>query len=201
MSDLSLGDRADLDRPRRQRGLVPELLTPHPLGPTLPALFQEDSFSWRLCEGLDEVLTPIMVDLDCLDAYLDPGLAPPDFLEWLAGWVGLSLDQNWSDAQRRALVGEAGELYRWQGTARGIAEHIRLYTGVDPEVDDTGGVSWSAAPLGALPGQPGAQVVVRVAVVDPGEVDVSHLDAIVAAAKPAHVAHRVEVIAVGAVVP
>lgn len=176
------------------RGLIPDLGTPQPLELMLPGLFREDGFATRLCGALDEVLSPVLSTLDCLDAYLDPDLTPVDFLDWLAGWVGIMLDQNWPESRRRALVGRAGELYRWQGTARGIAQHVALYTGAQPEVDDSGGTASSEAPGGQLPGRSTPEVVVRVRVTDPASVDLRHLDAIVAAAKPAHVAHRVEVV-------
>jgi phage tail-like protein len=176
------------------RGLTPGAVTPHPLADLLPALFQEDGFSVRLCAALDDVVVPALVALDCLDAYLDPALTPPDFLDWLAGWVGLSLDQNWSEAQRRALVSRAGELYRWQGTIRGLVEHLRLYAGVEPEVSDSGGAAWSARAGGALPGTAVPEVRVRVVVARSSPVDERQLEAVVKACKPAHVRHRVEVI-------
>lgn len=176
------------------RGNVAELDTPYPLGELLPAMYQEDGLAQRLCEGLDEVLAPIIATLDCLDAYLDPDLTPLDFLDWLAGWVGVSLDQNWPETRRRALVAQAGELYRWQGTVRGIAEHVALYAGVVPEVTDSGGAVWSMAPGAPFPGRPEPEVVVRVMTDNPDGVDLTHLDAIVTAAKPVHVRHRVEVV-------
>jgi phage tail-like protein len=177
------------------RGIGPEIDTPYPLSAMLPAMFQEDGFSLGLCEGLDEVLAPVLATLTCLEYYFDPAVTPLDFLEWIAGWVAVSLDQNWPEARQRALVARAGDLYRWQGTARGIAEHVALYSGVVPQVEDSGGAVWSPAPGGPLPGRPQPEVIVRVRAEDPGAIDLQHLDAIVAAAKPAHVAHRVEVIA------
>jgi hypothetical protein len=47
------------------RGTVPGLASPHPLGGTLPALYADDSFAQRLCDGLDEVLAPVLATLDC----------------------------------------------------------------------------------------------------------------------------------------
>ena len=167
---------------------------PHPLESLLPGLFLEDTFALGLCAGLDAVLAPVPVTLDCLDAYFDPRLTPPDFLEWLAGWVGLSLDQNWSEAQRRALVSQAAELYRWQGTVRGVIDHVRLYAGVEPEVHDSGGVGWSNVAGGPLPGNSTGELVVQVTIRGDDELDVSRLEAIVAAVKPAHIAHRVTVV-------
>jgi phage tail-like protein len=151
-------------------------------------------FVQGLCAGLDCVLAPASVTLDCLEAYFDPRLTPLDFLDWLAGWVGLSLDQNWSEQQRRALVMEAGELYRWQGTTRGIIEHVRLYTGVVPEVYDSGGVAWSTTSGAPLPGTAAPQLTVQVTIDADDDLDLSRLDAIVAAVKPAHVPHTIKVV-------
>ena len=77
------------------RGHLPDLVSPHPLGERLPALYQEDSFTQRLLAAMDQVLAPVLGSLDSLDAYLDPSLAPEDFLHWLAGWLGFALDESW----------------------------------------------------------------------------------------------------------
>jgi len=176
---------------------MPGAESPHPLAALLPGLFKEDPFSLGLCAGLDDVLGPVPVTLDCLDAYFDPWLTPGDFLEWLASWVGLSLDQNWSDAQRRELVARSAELYRWQGTARGIVEQVRLYVGAEPEVRESGAVAWSAQPDGALPGSAVAHLEVTVRAPSDTDVDQARVEAIVAAAKPAHVPHTVTVVRQG----
>lgn len=177
------------------RGTVDGLANPHPMAAGLPSMFLEDDFTLRFISGLDEVLAPILHALDNVPAYLDPSLAPPDFVAWLAGWMGLALDENWELGQRRALVAQALDLYRWRGTRRGLTEHVSLYCGVEPEIEDSGGVAWAAAPGGDLPGEGDPTMVVRVRVADPGELDEARLDRLVVAAKPAHVSHRVEVVA------
>ncbi len=151
------------------------------------------SFS-GFCAGLDCVLTPATVTLDCMEAYFDPRLTPADYLDWLAGWVGLSLDQNWPEEQRRTLVTEAGDLYRWHGTVRGIIEHIRLFTGVVPEVHDSGGVAWSTTPDGNLPGNSVAELRVQLTVGTEDDLDLNRLEGIVTSVKPAHVPHVIDVV-------
>lgn len=176
-----------------RRGTLPELRSPHPLGLMLPGLYHGDPFAQGFTEGLDAVLAPVLSTLDCLDAYLDPRLAPADFVEWLAGWVGLAVDENWPLDRQRALVARTVELYSWRGTARGLVELVRLYVGVEPEVTDSGGAAWSAVPGGEAPGSAEPVVRVRVRVPAGEEPDARRLDAVVAAAKPAHVRHEVEV--------
>jgi phage tail-like protein len=162
----------------------------------LPAVYQEfDPFIVRFTTGLDEILAPIIATLDCLDAYVDPELAPEDFLDWLAEWVGAVLDENAPLALRRVAVSRAAELHRSRGTVSGLRTSLELLTGAHVEVADSGGVSWSARPNAS-----GAEVEsapwVAVRVELPYGVAVSDrvIQSVVTAAKPAHVQHSVEVV-------
>lgn len=177
-----------------KRGLVRTLASPHPLGQSLPALYQEDDFTLRFVSAFDAALAPIFAALDNFPAYLDPWLAPEDFLEWLAGWFGIVLDESWSPARRRALVSRAFEFYRMRGTASGLKEQVTVLTGGTVELHETGGVTTSTTAGGALPGSPNFAVLVRVKVDDPATINLARLDALVMAAKPAHVTHKVEIV-------
>ena len=54
-----------------------------------------------------------MSTLDCLEYYIDPALAPSDFLDWLGSWVGILLDESWPVERRRdAILAGADEDYR-----------------------------------------------------------------------------------------
>lgn len=142
------------------RGLVRDLPSAAPLTSTLPAVFQEDDFAQRFTSALDEVLAPVFSTLDNLHAYVDPDLVPSDFLWWLAGWVGITLDENWSQERQRAFVAQAAEIFAKRGTARGLAAEVELYTGALPEITENGAVGWSAHPDGTLPGDAQPLVVV-----------------------------------------
>jgi phage tail-like protein len=112
------------------RGTVPGLPSPYPLITLLPAVYQEeDPFVGRFTAGLDDVLAPVIATLDNLDAYVDPMLAPPDFLEWLAGWVGVTVNDNAPVALHRATVARAAELHRMRGTVAGLRTALELLTG------------------------------------------------------------------------
>ncbi len=175
------------------RALVPGLPTPHPIGPYLPALYQEDRFTLALTRGLDEVLSPLISSLDNLTAYHDPDVAPDDFLAWLGGWVGTDLDDNWPEERRRALVRRAAEIYRIRGTVEGLRVHIDLVTGGHTEIVETGGVAWSRENGADLPGQPEPRMTIRVYVDDVSSVDTRALERLVGASKPAHVIHALEI--------
>lgn len=178
----------------QKRGLVRSLPTPHPLIEYLPALFQEDGFSQRFMSAFDAALAPIFVTLDNLPWYFDPWLAPEDFLEWLASWFGMALDESWSIERRRALVAKAFDFYRFRGTANGLKSQIEALTGGTVELHETGGVSTSTTAGSALPGSPNYAVLVQVIVDDPASINLSRLDTLVRAAKPAHVTHKVELV-------
>jgi len=175
------------------RGHVGGLLSPHPIGEALPAIYLEDPFAQALCSGLDEVLAPVLATLDSLPAYFDPAMSPDDMLGWLGGWLGLAVDENQTPERRRDLVRTGIELVRWRGTERGVREAVAAVFDREPELVETGGAAWSSTPGAPLPGGPDGHLLVRLPVSDPETFDLHRLDGLVATVKPAHLRHRVEV--------
>ena len=175
------------------RGLIDGLLAPRPLIETLPGLYQEDRLAPSLTAAFDDALAVVVNTIDNFDAYLDPALTPEDFLDWLAGWVGLLPDETWPVERRRALIAVAAELYRSRGTLAGLTMHVRLLTAGEVEVVDSGGSVWSSTAGTPAPGDGSYSVTVRVKKPRKGDVDQARIDAVVATAKPAHVTHRVEI--------
>lgn len=153
------------------RGAVPELASPTPFLMRMPAILQEDDFLQRMLPAFDDALAPVLAVLDNLSAYVDPWLAPADFLDWLAGWVDIDVDEAWSVAQRREIVAGAVALHRRSGTAGGIADAVRLAAGPGSSVEvvESGGIAWSSTPGGDLPGVDEPMVTVRVTVPKPAE--------------------------------
>lgn len=176
------------------RGLVTGLLTPHPLIGSLPGLYHDDELASALTRAFDEVLAPIISTIDNLPAYLDPALTPEDFLDWLGGWVGVLLDETWPLERRRAFVAVAAQLYRNRGTAAGLAMQVKLFTAGEVEVIESGGAAWSTSPGADAPGKSDFSLLVRVTPPKKTSIDRARLDRLVASAKPAHVAHAVEIV-------
>lgn len=174
------------------RGETDQLVTPYPMSSLLPGYLQEDEFTVRLTSALDSVIAPVISVLDCLDAYFDPRTAPPDFLEWLADWVGAPLDDTWPDALKRDAVLRATRLHRGRGTTAGLLELLELVVPGEVELHDSGQVVTSASPTGPVNGT--EQVLTVTLRVDrPESLRISVLDDIVESAKPAHLPHRIEV--------
>jgi len=179
------------------RGSISKLASPAPMATAMPAIYQEDDMAVRLMSAFDEVLAPAFTTLDNFTAYIDPAMTPDDFLDWLAGWVGLLLDETWPIERRRAFIALAAELYRARGTMAGLADQVRLFTAGEVEIVESGGSAWSTTADAAPPGSAEFSLVVRVKPPAKTKLDASRLEALVAAAKPAHVSHRVEVVARG----
>jgi phage tail-like protein len=167
-----------------------------PLIQRLPSLYQDGMFLEQFTAGLDVVLAPIIATLDCLDAYVDPEVAPPDFVGWLGDWVGLRLDEDWTVERRRRLVAAAAELFAARGTGHGLADEIELYTGGAAEIQDPGRVWTSALPTGdeERRNRRSADRTVRVTVdvTNAGDVNWPALQALIRDAVPAHLPVEIE---------
>jgi phage tail-like protein len=176
--------------------MVPGLGSAMPLASRLPAVLQEDAFLQRFLLAFDDALAPVFTTLDGLACYLDPRLAPEDFLDWLADWVGVRVHDSWSTGQRRDVVAHAAEIHRRRGTVQGLADAVRLAVGGvrDVVIADSGGAGWSQTPGADLPGQAAAKLHVKVYADAAKDVSVPRLERIISSVKPAHVPHTVEVL-------
>ncbi|WP_330306023.1 MULTISPECIES: phage tail protein [unclassified Streptomyces] len=176
------------------RAAVPGLPSQYPIGGQLPALYADDDFAQRFTAGLDTVLAPVFATLDNLPSYLDPRVAPSDFLAWLASWVGAADDPRWPVELRREAVVRAVELHRWRGTRRGLVEGLRLALGVHAEVSGDGGAAWSSTAGTDLPPEPPAETLVRVWPGREARVDERRVHEVVRAMCPVHTVCRVEIL-------
>ena len=77
----------------------------YPCSRYLPGVYQDDpdsaSFLERLLANPQGFYTDIEGKIAEVGMLLDPRSAPPEALDWLAGWLGLVLDPLWADIQRR----------------------------------------------------------------------------------------------------
>ncbi|MFE6775608.1 phage tail protein [Streptomyces sp. NPDC057702] len=176
------------------RAAIPGLPTPHPLADQLPAVYLDQDFLLRFLGALDEVLAPVLLTLDNLPAYLHPRTAPEDFVTWMAGWVAARTDEQRPEDQRRAVVAGAVVRHRRRGTRAGLAEAVRVETGVEPEITESGATTWAVGSGGPLPGSAPPWVRVRLRVADPAGFDRARLVRLVEAEVPAHLGYAVEVL-------
>ena len=108
----------------------------------LPRVFGEDPFAGRFLLAFEAVLSGLpdrpglQQQIDGIADLFDPATTRDDFLPWLAGWVGLTLQANWDVPTRRAFIREIVPLYRLRGTKDGLSRMLSLYTGQPVEIDD-----------------------------------------------------------------
>lgn len=104
----------------------------------LPAIFRQDAFLGRFLLAFEKTLSGLEEQLDGIHHYFDPDpeKAPVEFLEWLSGWVALSLRADLNDDQRRDFIANAVPLYRLRGTKQGLEALIRIYTALAPTIDE-----------------------------------------------------------------
>ncbi|MBN8592391.1 MAG: hypothetical protein J0M33_11550 [Anaerolineae bacterium] len=81
-------------------------------------------------EGIEELA-------DRLTTFLDPEMTPSEFLPWLAGWVALSLREDWTEAEKRRFIRNIQRLYRLRGTPLGLKLMLATFTGLGAENGDT----------------------------------------------------------------
>lgn len=102
----------------------------------LPALYNNDEMMGRFVMLFESFWKPIERQIEDMWVYMDARLTTSEFLPWLAGWIGLALDENWPEYKRRRLLLAAARLYRMRGTARGLIEYLEIYTDREAEIHE-----------------------------------------------------------------
>lgn len=105
----------------------------------LPAIYRRSDAVGRnlvrdICFLFEHMFDSVEQNLKDGWRFYDPHVAPPEFVDWLARWTAFTVDMDWPETQRRALVKRAVDLYRIRGTKRGLALFLKLFTGHEPEI-------------------------------------------------------------------
>jgi len=128
----------------------------------------EDHFTRRLVGLFEEVAESYRSRITGFDRYLDVGMAPPEFVRWLGGWVGLAVDPSLPQERQRSLVRAAGPLFPWRGTKFGLQGLLAALTRSAVTVEDGAGVF----PEGEAPPATGH---ITISIADAGGLNEQHL--------------------------
>ncbi|MFN0248804.1 MAG: phage tail protein [Kofleriaceae bacterium] len=107
----------------------------------LPAIYRRSDAAGRnlvrdVCFVFEHMFDS--VDTNLIDGwrFYDPYVTPLDFLNWLSRWTAFTLDLDWPEAQKRALIKRAVDLYRIRGTRRGLTLFLRLFSEHEPDIEE-----------------------------------------------------------------
>ncbi len=118
----------------------------------LPKAYQqEDTFLERLLGNMEGIFTELEGKMVGVDRLFDARSAPPETLNWLAGWLGLMMDPLWAQIQSNRLGEQSGKnytpdrrrlfiryariLYERRGTINGLRFALHLF--LDPCLEGT----------------------------------------------------------------
>ncbi|HLL21658.1 MAG TPA: phage tail protein [Kofleriaceae bacterium] len=107
----------------------------------LPAIYRRSDAVGRnlvreMCFLFEHMFDSVERNLTDGWRFYDPHVAPQDFLDWLARWTAFTLDLDWPETEKRALIKRAVDLYRIRGTKRGLALFLKLFTGHEPDIHE-----------------------------------------------------------------
>lgn len=107
----------------------------------LPAIYRRSDALGRnlvrdICFLFEHMFDSVEINLTDGWRFYDPHVAPPEFLDWLSMWSAFTLDLDWPETEKRALVKRAVDLYRIRGTKRGLSLFLKLFTGHEPGIEE-----------------------------------------------------------------
>jgi phage tail-like protein len=107
----------------------------------LPAVYQENEPSREFLERYLSVFETVMSGLETTigrtSELFDPWQTPPDFLDWLAQWLDIAVEEGWPEGVKRKLIARAASLYERKGTPAGLADFIEIVTGQRPTIRES----------------------------------------------------------------
>lgn len=106
----------------------------------LPAVYQENpsryphskEFLERFLSIFEAIFYDLEDEISCVFEYFDPDNVSQDFLEWLASWLNIALEEDWPEDGKRKLICEAAKIYKIKGTPAAIKRLVEIYTGRTP---------------------------------------------------------------------
>lgn len=102
----------------------------------LPELYSYDDFTNRFLMMFESFWKPVNQQISQIENYFDPNLTPDSFLNWLASWVGMEIDDTFPKERIRLLIRNAIPFFHSRGTAQSLKLFLEMYSGGVVEVSE-----------------------------------------------------------------
>jgi phage tail-like protein len=107
----------------------------------LPAVYQENEvskeFLGRFLSLFETLFSGLEATIETIPEVFDPEHTPKEFLDWLAQWLDLGIEEDWQPEVKRQLIRKASSLYQKKGTPAALAEFIEIVTGRRPLIRES----------------------------------------------------------------
>ena len=102
----------------------------------LPEVYSYDDFINRFLMMFESFWKPINQQISQSENIYDPDLTPEAFLNWLASWVGMQIDETFPKDRIRLLIRNAIPFLHSRGTAESLKYFLELYSGGKVEIKE-----------------------------------------------------------------
>ena len=148
----------------------------------LPAYYQKDKeVLSRYLSIFQDIMGDFEHKIEKSEVMLDPQDCDEEYLEWLSTLLGTTRDHRWEEQAWRNFLSELPALYKTLGTKSSMEQAIFIYCGETPEIDD------------AISDSPWSFCVQLSDEIVKNNKDVSVIESIIEAFKPAHTIARLAI--------
>jgi phage tail-like protein len=97
----------------------------------LPDFYGSDDFTSRFLMLFESFWKPISQQIDQVENYFSPDLTPPEFVPWLASWIGVQVDELLPLDRVRKLLKNAMMLFQCRGTCQALKTFLEIFSAGD----------------------------------------------------------------------
>lgn len=98
------------------------------------ALTEQSDFLHRFLRVFQHLHEDVRQKAEDVHRLFHPLEAPPGFLPWLASWVALTVEPDWSEERKRRVIRKSAALYGIRGTRYALEQLIDIFVDIEPAI-------------------------------------------------------------------